>query len=98
MINNNGPSLEPCGTPAFISKGSDFTLSTTTICCMPAKYEPTVLRKVPSTPIWLNLASKPLCQTLSNAALTSKNKPCVIFFICPILSDIVYHVQKLGHC
>ena len=29
--------------------------------------------------IWFSFASKPLCQTLSKAALTSKNKPCEIF-------------------
>ena len=37
--NNKGPSLDPCGTPAFTSKISDFWPSTTTTCFLFVKYE-----------------------------------------------------------
>ena len=78
MIKRSGPSREPCGTPALTSSKLDYAPSTITHCFLFDKYEINRLRKFPSMPICESLATKPLCQTLSNAELMSRKTPCEI--------------------
>ena len=62
-----GDSAEPCGTPAFTVRGSEFTPSKRTSIERPCRKLPIHLMRTGCRPYIGSLASRPACQTLSNA-------------------------------
>ena len=67
-INNSGPSLEPCGTPASTGCSEDSAPSTTVLAFRLFRYDFSRLSGLPLMFICLSFASRALCQTASKAA------------------------------
>ena len=62
--NNNGPRINPCGTPAFIKFQSDVVPGGTTRCFQSLRLSVNHCNRVPMIPLDFSLYSKHLCQTL----------------------------------
>ena len=67
-----GPRIDPCGTPDVTSSHSEWIPSTTTLCCLPCKYDANQSISLPSIPNSLSLWIKYACDTLSKALAKSK--------------------------
>ena len=70
MRNNNGPNIDPCGTPALTLVQVD-TLRTT-LCFLLLKESVKMFFKSPEMPFCFSLKITPSCQTLSKALDMSK--------------------------
>ena len=73
------PRIDPWGTPALIVRHLECALSITTRCFLSARYFFIHNNKDPCIPIFSNLLSKPLCQTLSKALLISQKLRVFLF-------------------
>ena len=73
-IKSNGPSLEPCGTPASTGCSEDSAPSTTVLAFLLLRYDFSRSSDLPLMFICLSLASRALCQTASNAAEISRKQ------------------------
>ena len=63
----NGPSIEPCGTPASIVVHEDYYSFRITLCFCCYKASVTIFSKLPDILVSLSLWRRSLCQTLSKA-------------------------------
>ena len=70
--NNNGPKIEPCGTPALILAQEETCPLITTLCFVLPKKISRILNKSPELKFCSSLKRIPSCQTLSNALEMSK--------------------------
>ena len=61
---NNGPKIEPCGTPASTLVHEENFPLTTTRCFLFDKKSTIMLRSFPDIPFCFNLYKSPLCQTV----------------------------------
>ena len=82
MKNNNGPSIEPSGTPALTAAHLEPCPFKTTLWHLFAKKSSIIFIKFLDTPLSLSFNNKPFCQTLSKGfdmprkpLLTSKTRP-----------------------
>ena len=78
VIKSKVPNLLPCGMPAPTFHSLLFSRSTTVKCLLFDKYEVKILSTLPVIQFSSSFAIRPLCQTLSKAALTSRKIPCVM--------------------
>ena len=73
IVNSNGPSTDPCGTPMLFANMLDFTPLTLTHCCLPSRYDLSHLRASGDSWNCFNLLSRTLWLTVSKAFFKSKN-------------------------
>ena len=73
IVNSNGPSTDPCGTPMLFANILDFTPLTLTHCCLPSRYDLSHLRASGDNLNCFNFLSGTLWLTVSKAIFKSKN-------------------------
>ena len=73
--NNNGPSIEPWGTPALTSDQPETCPLNKTLCFLFFRKSHKRFIKLPDIPFCFNLKMRPSCQTLSNAFDISRKTP-----------------------
>ena len=73
--NNNGPRMEPWGTPALTLVHKEDCPFNTTLCFLFVKKCFKTFNKFPDIPFSYNLKIRPSCQTLSNAFEMSRKTP-----------------------
>ena len=94
IINDKGPSLDPCGIPALICSMRDFLPSTTTICFLLCKYKLNSWRHDSVIPFCFSFSINPSCQIFSKADATSRKRPCVILPDCHV--DLIRWVRYIS--
>ena len=67
--NNNGPVMEPWGSPALTSDQSKTCPFNKTLCFLFLRKSRKRFSKLPDIPFSFNLKMRPSCQTLSNASI-----------------------------
>ena len=65
--NNNGPNIEPCGTPEVTFSQPDLHPDITALCCRPYNYDSKHFRSLPVKTIFFNFRINKSCGTLSKA-------------------------------
>ena len=70
--NNNGPKVDPCGTPAFTLPQAETWPLSTTLCFLLLKKLKRMFNRSPKMPFCSSLKITPLCLTLSKALDISK--------------------------
>ena len=73
--NNNGPRMEPWGTPALTSDQSETCPFNKTLCFLFLRKSHKTFSKLLDIPFCFNLKMRPSCQTLSNAFDISRKTP-----------------------
>ena len=74
MRNNNGPRIEPCGTPQTIEFHEEQAPITTTRCCLPFKYVVIQFRAGPLMPVFSIFFNKISCSMVSKAFFKIKKE------------------------
>ena len=74
MRNNNGPKIEPCGTPQTIEFHDEQAPLTITRCCLPFKYDVIQVKAGPLIPVFSIFFNKISCSMVSKAFLRSRKK------------------------
>src|SRR3989442_8712627 len=67
IVNNNGPSIEPCGTPLVTSAQSEYSPFTLPLCLLPSNQFSIQSVNLPIIPASLTFSISISCGTLSNA-------------------------------
>ena len=70
--NNNVPEIEPCGTPAVTYSQDACWPFRTTLCFRQERKSRKSFKRIPETPFWFSLRSKPSFHTLLKALDISK--------------------------
>ena len=73
IINNKGPSIDPCQRPQSIHRRSEILSLLDTCCCLSDKYDRNQLKAIPRTQYEINFWRRILWSTQSNALQKSRN-------------------------
>ena len=75
ITNNNGPRIDPWGTPALTSDQSENCPFNENLCFLFLRKSHKRFSKLPHIPFCFNLKMRLSCQTLSNALYISRKTP-----------------------